>query len=219
MHMSTAAALPEHDAVDPMNTSTPAERQMLLAMRSLDHQKQVIEARLGQTRKSWTMRLTESTMGLNELIRDTVPSGEDRCHDRIVSIQEADTAHQTLQAQKLVELEHLKQQHAETQAAFYEILRRRSNPDQTNLNFRADDGAHIDPDAGLMLSAAHLDCVRSAATSYSDSAEGEVDGMAELTARLDELGVAGLGLPAEMGPEDGDDDGGEIGDGDADGMV
>ena len=199
--MEAVAETPDTTEAD---NEQKTEHQMLLAMRALDHQIQVLKAKQQQKRKGWADRLKESTQGLNERIREPIPSGD--CRERLDEIQELDREKQKLEGEKSSELEGIKQEIAEAESAFYEILRRRANPQQTNLNFGQASDSRFDPKAGLLLSQSHLSAVRAAADKFSEDTDGEVDGMDELTSRLDDLGVAGFEFPAEVNDEDADGD-------------
>lgn len=193
--------------IDPGERDEPVDtvvRQMLLAMQCLDHQINVLKAKRQQASKSWADLLKDDTQSLNGLIREPVPDAA-RCEGRLVDIQGLDAEKQKHIAARDEELEGLKQQIAENEAAFFEILRRRTQPDQLNMNFGAPKG--FDPAAGLILPAVHLEQVRAAAHSFQSEHDETVDGMPELFSRLDELGVMGLEFPAEPDDENDGDDG------------
>lgn len=187
----------------PTNT-TATERQMILAMQSLDHRIQTLEATLAQKRKIWADRIGEATKILHELIRDSVPTDAEDCLSRLDEIQRADQTRQDLESEKRTDIEDKKRDIAQATSAFYEILRRRTNPHQMNMNFGAQD-SDFDPRAGIILSAAHMAEVRKAAESLRQHSDDQVDGMDDLMNRLDELGVAGLEFPDPLDDDDGID--------------
>lgn len=196
------------DTHTPGEDRSDVEHQMLLAMRALDHEIQVQTATLQQVRKEFTDRLKDATHELHERIRQPVPTSG--CKAILVEIQELDQAKQRIESEKSAKIESLKQKIASAESAFFEILRQHKNPKQVNLNFSgAPDG--FDPHAGILLGEDHVDVVRRAADSYVEAAGEDVDGMDELRHRLDDLGVAGLGFPADGFEDDGEDDDDEDG--------
>ena len=186
--------------------TTAADRQTLLAMQCLDHQIQVLEVKMSGTRKRFADALKDVTVELNERIRAPAPV-EVGCRGILIDIQELDQKRQKIESDKASGLESIKQQIAESRGTFYELLRRRANPLQTNLNFGAGGGANFDPRAGLLMSAAHLDVVRKAASMYAESAgDDATSGLDELNRRLDEICEVGLEFPADMEPDDDESD-------------
>ena len=190
----------------------PTAQQSLLALMVLDRRITKLKAALLAERKQWAERLGETTEKLNDKLRDPVPAKGGECKARLHELQDLDTERQDQKASKNIAIERLKAKVAESEQAFYDILRRQKNPSQMNLNF-TDAGANFDPSAGIILDQKYLDTVRSAVNDFS-SEGGTADGLEDLTSRLDEIGAAGLEFP-DVGEDD--DDGGEDGDEDGDG--
>ena len=176
-------------------STAAADKQTLLAIRCLDFQIRSIETTQAATRKRWADNLKEATVEFNERVRAPIPTA-DNCRGILSDIQELDREKQAREKKKANEIDSLKQKLAEAQSTFYELLRRTKNPNQVNLDFSGGEG--FDPHAGLLLSPEHLDNVREAAEAFAKEAgEDAVDGMDELTNRLESLGVAGIEFPAE----------------------
>lgn len=189
-----------------------ADAQVILALQCLHHDKQVKESELAGIRKSYSDRLKSKTKTLNESIQETVPS-DDLCAGRLRHIQNLYREREGIEEDKASEISAMKKKIAELDSTFADILRRKKNPDQMTI---FDGDRKFDIKKGIVLSADQASIVKSAAQSFADNSEGEVDGMDGLLDRVEECGLFDISFPDdEIEEDEGDeeDEGLEMGDG------
>jgi len=173
--------------------------QRLLALRALSTRRQRLEHQLKSQKLKWRERLDELSRALHDLIEEQVPAKPAQCKNSLVAIQEAYEARRTAVAEKKADIDATTTKIAAVDAAMYEMIHAEPGS-QMDLELGGD------PDEGgprWLTSDTGRQVSRAIADLGDDDASAD---MADLRARLDELGVAGLTLAPEAGDEDEDED-------------